>query len=84
MLVGDKYKVESDGLNVTVFEKAKPKKPGTVNWRAVAYLSTLKNALEYLVDLEVLKTGLKDFSTVVKKQDELYRLIASLKLPETA
>lgn len=82
MLVGDKYKVESDSLNVTLYKKESIKKGG-IRWRATAYFSNPKNALEHLVNLEVMDTGLKDLKTVVKKQEELYDLINSLKgLPE--
>jgi hypothetical protein len=43
------------------------------------------NALRHLVDLKVKEAGIKDFRVVVEKQEELYRLINSLKgLPEGA
>ena len=79
MLIGDKYKIESDSLNVTLFEKKKSKKSGVTTWRAIAFFSNHQNALRHLVDLKVKETGLKDFRAVVEKQEELYRLINSLK-----
>ena len=83
MLIGDKYKVESDSLNVTLYKKEISRKTGAVTWRATAFFSTPQNALDALVDLEVMETEMKDFVTVVKKQNELYDLINSLKgLPE--
>ncbi len=83
MLIGDKYKIESDSLNVTLYEKAKSKKPGVTTWRAIAFFSSPKNALHHLVDMQVMETGLKDLRAVVEKQNELYQLVNSLKgLPE--
>ncbi len=82
MLIGDRYKVESDSLNVTLYEKAKSKTAAT-NWRPIAYFSSIKSALEHLVDLEVMETGLTDLKTVVEKQNELYALVNSLgNIPE--
>ena len=80
MLVGDKYKIESDSMNVTVYEKVKVIKTGSFRWQPIAYFSSFKNALKYIADLEVMKTGLEDFQVVVEKQDEIYRLISSLKM----
>jgi hypothetical protein len=75
MLIGNKYKLESDELNITLLKREKSKKSGLTYWVAIAWFTTIKNALTYLVDLEVAGTGLTDLATVVKKQDELYRLI---------
>lgn len=76
MLIGDKYKLEADKLNITLYKRGKSRKSGATYWRAIAFFTTVKNALTYLVDLEVNETGLTDLTTVVKKQDELYQLIA--------
>lgn len=81
MLIGDKYKIESDSLNATVYRRAKSKKAGGDSWRAEAYFATVKNALTYLVDTEVRETGLRDLKQVTEKQDALYALIKSLTLP---
>ena len=79
MLIGDKYKIESDSLNVTLYQKGTSKANGKVYWRPIDYFSCVENALKHLVDLEVAETGLKDFRTVVEKQKELYHLIKGLK-----
>jgi len=84
MLIGGKYKVESDSLNVTLSKKEIAKKTGFIRWRPIAYFSHLSDALDYLVDLEVKETGLKDLRVIVEKQKELYQLIEGLKhRPET-
>ncbi len=80
MLIGNKYKIESDSLNVTVYKTVQVKKTGGIRWQPIAYFSTLSSALDYFVDQELAGTGLKDFQTVVEKQKELYQLIRSLKL----
>ena len=82
MLIGNKYKIESDSLNVTLYERAKSKATVT-RWRSIAFFSSFQNALKYLIDLGVMETGLKDLQTVVKKQDELYTLVKQLEnIPE--
>ena len=72
MLIGDRYKIESDSLNITLYRKGTSKVNGNNYWRPISYFSTVGNALEGLVDLEVAETGLKDLRTVVEKQKELY------------
>ena len=88
MMIGEKYKIESDSLNVTLYRAAKnPRKPGVKTWDAIAYFSNPHNALQYLVELEVMDTGMANLKTVCQKIDELYRLINTLKglpqLPES-
>ncbi len=91
MLIGDMYKLESDEMNVTLFQKKlitgtgrgrRPTKKaiGEVYWIPTNYFSTPKSALEFIVNNEICKTGLRDLETVVKKEDELYKLIASLQI----
>ena len=78
MLIGDSYKIESDSLNVTLYEKKLSKNTRKVYWRPFAYFSTVKNALAHLVELGVNSTSLKDLKTVVEKQDELLALVKAL------
>ncbi|GAI61355.1 unnamed protein product [marine sediment metagenome] len=79
MLIGSQYKIESDALNVIVFKKIKVKNPGRTPWRAIAFFATPQGALKYLADLKLKETALKDMATVIKKQEEIYTLISSLK-----
>ena len=58
MLIGDKYKIESDSLNVTLYKPVKVKKSDSIRWQPIAYFSSFENALKHLVDLEVMETGL--------------------------
>ena len=52
---------------------------GKERWRAVAYFSTVQNALKEMVNIGVKETQLKDLKTVVEKLDELYKLIGEVK-----
>lgn len=83
MLIGDKYKIESDTLNVTLYKREIKRDGSGYNWRGVAFFSTPQNALQFLVNEKITGTGMLDFETVCKKIDELNRLINELKdMPE--
>jgi len=75
MIINKTYKVESDESNVTVFKHSvrgeKAKNTGEECWTAMAFFSTPKSALQYLVGLGVMSTGMKDLKEVVDKIDEL-------------
>jgi len=81
MLIGKKYKIESDSLNVTLYKRVKSKNKGTsttTTWRAIGYFSNPQNAMKYLAKLEVMETGMKDIATVIKKQEEIFNLVDNL------
>ena len=91
MNIGKDHKIESDSLNVTLFERRtvqkvksnSVRKVGEEYWVPIAYFSGPHSALNYLVNHKVKKTGLKDLETVVEELDKIYKLIRSLKgLPE--
>lgn len=78
MIINNKYKLESDELNVTLYQKRTNRKSGVELWTAIAHFSSPENALKYLVDLEVMGDGMKDLKTIIKKQGELCDLIKHL------
>ena len=91
MLIGENYKIESDEMNATLFKKklitgtGRGRHPtkravGEEYWTPVAYFSTPKLALEHIVNMEIKGTGMKDLETVVKKIEELHKLISSLRI----
>ncbi len=84
MLIGKEYRIESDSMNITLYERKINKKTREEYWYALGYFATVQGALHELVNLKVRETGLKDLKTVVKKQDELYHLIESLNLRRDA
>ena len=82
MLIG-KYKIDSDSENVTLYKSVNNKTTGGIRWQPIAYFSSYQNALEGLIDQEVMATGLTDLKTVVKKQNELFDLVKQLgNIPE--
>ena len=88
MMIGENYKITSDSSNVIVNKRfintgkgrAKAENIGSEYWTQIAYLSTPKNALHWVVDHEILGTGLADLETVVAKIDELHALIECLEV----
>ena len=76
MLIGDNYKIESDDLNVTIYERSTAKKgkfAGEDVWHSIGFYATLKAAIDALVDKEIKGTGLKDLQDVYKKIEQLKR-----------
>ena len=78
MLIGKKYKIESDSLNITLYQRTVSKKTGAEYWNTLGYFGKVQNALKFLVDSGVAETGLTEFRKIVTKQDELYKLIEGL------
>ena len=82
MLIGHDYKIESDSLNVTLYQRQTSKKSGKEYWKSIGSFSNPKEALYFLSNLKVKESGMKDLETVVKRQDEIKKMILSLtKLP---
>ena len=76
MKINEKYSIESDVLNVTVYEHSIVKKRGNENFgkevkKAVGYLTTIDQAFKFLIDREVKGTGMEDFNTIMNKIAEL-------------
>jgi hypothetical protein len=64
IIIGNKYKIESDKLNVTVSTFRHSEKKGDV-WDNEFYFSSVEAALKYLIDREVLLTEMKDLKTII-------------------
>lgn len=76
MRINEKYSIESDVLNVTVYEHSVVKEKESKNFgkevkRAVGYLATIDQAFKFLIDREVKGTGMEDFNTIINKIEEL-------------
>ena len=78
MDISEKYKIESIPDNVVLYEKRFNKKNEVV-WKPIAFTGNVSAALRDMVDKEIIGTGMKDFKTVVAKQEELYKLFSILK-----
>lgn len=74
MLIGN-YKIESDSLNIVLYQKRVRKKGKKELWGIVGYYGSLKSALKAIADLEIKLTELKDFKTICKRQNSIYKLI---------
>ena len=56
MFIGDKYKIESEPMNIVLYKKHIVKKKGSKNigeesWEVIGYYSTIQHVLIALVDL---------------------------------
>lgn len=76
MRINEKYSIESDVLNVTVYEHSVVKEKESKNFgkevkKAVGYLATIDQAFKFLIDREVKGTGMEDFNTIMNKIEEL-------------
>ena len=79
MIINKNFKIESDRLNVVLYRFRKDRN-GEEYWSPQGYYSTVKNALNGLVDQGVRDTDLRDLRTVVKAIDELKVDIARLEI----
>ena len=75
-MIIDKYAIESDALNVTVYELSIVKDKDSKNFgkkarKAIGYFSTIDQAFKFLIDREVKGTGMEDFNTIMNKIAEL-------------
>ena len=80
MLIGKKYKIEADSLNVILYERGVSRKSKQEYWKLIGYYSSPTNALKALIDLKVSETGLRELKVVVELIEELKRLIDGLGL----
>ena len=76
MRINKKYSIESDVLNVTVYEHSIVKEEESENFgkevkKPVGYLTTIDQAFKFLIDREVKGTGMEDFNTIMNKIAEL-------------
>ena len=78
MIINENYKIESDTLNFTLYQKTRSRRIGKEYWAVKGYYSSAKNALKALVDKEIMGDGFKDLESVVKKIDELKTTIDQL------
>lgn len=78
MLIGKKYKVESDANNLILMIKTVSKKNNTESWRTIGYFYDFRELLKFMADNEIKGTGLPNLQIVSKTQDDIFQLINSL------
>ena len=76
MNIGKNWKIESDELNVTLYQRFVRKGNTGEYWRPHSYYSTVRNVLQALVDIEVNRTGLKDLEAIDKRINEIHAWIS--------
>lgn len=84
MQINENWKVESDSDNVTLLQRriTQPKDTSQAprtSWKP-SYFGNVQQALKGLVTNELNATGLKSIEVIVKKQDEIFKLIDSIKI----
>ena len=77
MFIGKKWKVESDSLNIILSKKHVSKK-GIERWETIGYYALIEDAFREFANHGLRETGLAELKQVLKKQQEIYDLIASL------
>ena len=78
MKLNEKYLIEADKLNVTVYEVSVAKdgkKAGEPIKKAVGYLTTVEQAYKFVIDREIKDSGMTDFETIMSKINELHEYI---------
>jgi len=75
MLLGKRYQLTADELNIILSKSLINKKAGKQYWYPVGYYATVKGALKDLSELKIRETGLKDVESVMKKMDRLEKFI---------
>jgi len=82
--INENWKIESDADNVTLLQRriTQPKDTNQAprtSWKP-GYYGNVQQALKGLVTNELNATGLKSIEVIVKKQDEIFKLIDSIKI----
>lgn len=79
MEINEFYKLDADESNV-IIQRRKLKEDKTyTEYKNIAYVSTVKDALHYITEKEIKATELKSLELICKKIDELHELINKLK-----
>ena len=84
MQINENWEIKSDADNVTLLQRRiiKPKdtdKAPRESWKP-SYYGNVQQALKGLVTNELNATGLKSIEDIVKKQEEIFKLIDSIKV----
>lgn len=71
MIINDKWKLESDDLNITLMRKRRRKsKEGVESWECF-YYATIAGTLTGMLDKEIRATQLKDIKTINDKIEQV-------------
>lgn len=80
MQINEFYKLDSDESNV-IIQRRKLKEDKTLTeYKNIAYVSTVKDALHYIVEKEIKATELESLELICNKIEELHSTINELKI----
>ena len=82
MLIGKRFKIESDSLNVILFKKFKKKE--NEDWKVIRYYASVKSALNGLIDQGLRETEMKDLKTILLGIKDLRQMIGDALKPSTS
>jgi hypothetical protein len=78
MIIGTKFKIESEPMNIILSQKIKRQSRAGekyVAWKVIGYFATVENALHELVNLKVRESHLKDVRTIMAEIEKLHKMI---------
>ena len=86
----NKYRLSADSNNIILQEKQTitgegKKKPtirqvGDTYWSNIAFFSSPKNALKYIIEKEIRELWVEDLKEVVKRMEKLEKMVAGITL----
>lgn len=77
MLINENYKIESDTLNITVFQRGHGAGVGEY-WRPIGFFATFHHASTWLIEQKIMGAGFKDYQAIVNQIEELKRMIITM------
>jgi len=84
MLVGDRYKIRIEDLNVTLFKchttTEKSNNPGQIAWTPKGYFNSIKECLSRMIDLDI--QSVDDVRYISERQEYLRDVIKDLPFEE--
>ena len=81
--INENWRIWSDQFNVIIEHRREGKKKcedgkPKYTWKKVGYCRTFQQALDYLVDLDVMGDGMKDLESINKKMDSIHQDIKNI------
>jgi hypothetical protein len=84
MQINENWKIEADESQIFLYQRKITQSKDTneaprTSWKRT-YYGNVQQALKSLVTVELNATGLKSIEIIVKKQDEIFKLIENIKV----
>ena len=81
MLIGKKYKVEVQGLDLVLSERAivqRGKNTGKEAWHDIGYFASIEGIINHLTQKHVRESQLTDLKTVLKAINDLREVVRAI------